>query len=71
MCSPCMARTDKDRCAPQLVAIERMHRLRQFRHDEVRQVDDVVDRVQADRVSRYCSHSGEGCTVTFSKTSAL
>ena len=29
--------------------VERVHRLRQLRHDEVRHIDDVVDRVQPDR----------------------
>ena len=35
--------------AAELVGIEGVHRLRKFRHDEIGDVDDIVDRVQADR----------------------
>ena len=44
-----LRRADEDRVALQQVRVERVHRLRQFGHDEVRHVDDVVDRVQPDR----------------------
>ncbi len=36
---------DEDRVALQQVGIEGVHGLRQFRHHEIRHVDDVVDRV--------------------------
>ncbi len=67
-----MRAADEDGVALQQVGIEGVHGLRQLGHHEVRHVDDVVDGVEADRASAAaCSHSGDGCTVTFSKTSAL
>ena len=36
--------------APEFGAVECMHRLRQFGHDEIGQVDDIVDRVESDRL---------------------
>ena len=42
-------RAGEDGVAGELVAIERVHGLREFGHDVVREIDDVVDRIQADR----------------------
>ena len=52
-------RAHENGVARELRAVEGVHGLGEFRHDEVGQVDDVVDRIQPDRVSRYCSQSGE------------
>ena len=41
-----MRSPDKDRLSAQQCAIERMHRLRQFRQDVIRQIDNVVDWIQ-------------------------
>ena len=57
--------------ALKLVRIEGVHRLGKLGHDVVRYVDDVVDRVQADRFEPVLQPNGDGCTVTFSNTSAL
>ena len=43
-----VCRADDDLAAVELVGVEGVHGLRDFRHHEVGHVDDVVDRVQAD-----------------------
>ena len=40
--------TGEDRIAVEFFAVERMHWLREFGHDVVREIDDVVDRVESD-----------------------
>ncbi len=71
---------NKDRWAMQLGSVERMHRLRQLRHDVIRYVDNVVDSIQSDgfqailqphRRRLHCDIFKNQCAVSWAESEIL